>query len=250
MFPGHLVGPAMPRRTPRLRDELNSYARRASRPLLRLLPLTILLQWPTPSSRRPSTRPSAFAPSRRCSTGTLAVRPKPSRRRAVATGSHSCAGSRSSSRRWRSSWLGGKSPDVRAFPSGLPSVRWTIAKAAHRTRLLERVAGLGRSRGEVRRSTGWSPPTTVSGRGVGSRKRSPGGAEERGGWSGREAAAVDVEPGSHSFVSGSLRQMSIAAWMASREPFIETCHSFSPLTIRAPFFGSFHSLPLLPIVVS
>ena len=74
--------------------------------MLYLLPSAILRPWPTPSSRRPSTRCSAFVPSRRCLRGTSTVRPKPSQRPIVATGSRSCVGSRLSSRLLRYVWRG------------------------------------------------------------------------------------------------------------------------------------------------
>ena len=73
----------------------------------RPFPPAILRRWLTPSSRRPSTKPSAFAPSQRCST----VRPASLQRPAAVTGPRSCVGSRSSSRLlryvWRGDWLCG-----------------------------------------------------------------------------------------------------------------------------------------------
>ena len=118
-------------RTPRPFDEPDSYARMASRPLSRLFLPAILRRWPTLSCRRTLTRPSAFAPSRRCSTGTSTARFACLPRPAAATALRSCAGWRSSFRRWRCGWLGGWPPPVRALPSGLSSAPWTIPEACH-----------------------------------------------------------------------------------------------------------------------
>ena len=80
-----------------------------------------LWRWPTPCTRRPSTKLWNSAPSRRCSTETPTVRCRSSRKHGAATGSRSRAVLHSSFPRWRCGWLGG-SPRALDLPRAVPRV--------------------------------------------------------------------------------------------------------------------------------